>query len=118
LDILHLFGEASGLKTNVQKSTVVPIHCLEEHRTLLQTHLPCQISEFPCKYLGVPHSPHKLTKAPAQPIIERIADRLPSWKAELLTKAGRSVFSAVCAHFHNLSCACPGSPNWDIAGHR
>jgi len=91
LDILHLFGEASGLKTNVQKSTVVPIHCLEEHRTLLQTHLPCQISEFPCKYLGVPHSPHKLTKAPAQPIIERIADRLPSWKADLLTKAGRSV---------------------------
>ena len=91
LDILQLFGEASGLKTNVQKSTVVPIHCLEEHRTLLQTHLPCQISEFPCKYLGVPLSPHKLTKAQAQPIIEKIADRLPSWKADLLTKAGRSV---------------------------
>ena len=84
---LQLFGEACGLKTNVQKS----IHCLEEHRTLLQTHLPCQISEFPCKYLGVPLSPHKLTKAQAQPIIERIADRLPSWKADLLTKAGRSV---------------------------
>jgi len=91
LDILQLFGEASGLKTNVQKSTVVPIHCLEEHRTLLQTHLPCQTSEFPCKYLGVPLSPHKLTKAQAQPIIEKIADRLPSWKADLLTKAGRSV---------------------------
>jgi hypothetical protein len=91
LDILQLFGEASGLKTNVQKSTVVPIHCLEEHRTLLQTHLPCQMSDFPCKYLGVPLSPHKLTKAQAQPIIERIADRLPGWKADLLTKAGRSV---------------------------
>jgi hypothetical protein len=91
LDILQLFGEASGLKTNVQKSTVVPIHCLEEHRTLFQTHLPCQMSDFPCKYLGMPLSPHKLTKAQAQPIIERIADRLPGWKADLLTKAGRSV---------------------------
>ena len=46
---------------------------------------------LPCKYLGVPLSPHKLTKAQAQPIIEKIADRLPSWKADLLTKAGRSV---------------------------
>jgi hypothetical protein len=49
------------------------------------------MSDFPCKYLGVPLSPHKLTKAQAQPIIERIADRLPGWKADLLTKAGRSV---------------------------
>ena len=57
----------------------------------MQTHLPCQIYEFPCKYLGVLLSQHKLTKAQAQPIIERIADRLPSWKADLLTKAGRSV---------------------------
>src|SRR6185312_12181132 len=57
LDILQLFGEASGLKTNVQKSTVSPIHCLEEHRALVQAHLPCQITEFPCKYLGVPLSP-------------------------------------------------------------
>jgi hypothetical protein len=28
LDILQLFGEASGLKTNVQKSIVLPIHCM------------------------------------------------------------------------------------------
>jgi hypothetical protein len=26
MDILHLFGEASGLKTNIQKSSVAPIH--------------------------------------------------------------------------------------------
>jgi len=57
----------------------------------VQAHLPCQITEFPCKYLGVPLSPHKLTKAQVQPIIEKIADRLPSWKANQLTKAGRSI---------------------------
>jgi hypothetical protein len=27
MGILHLFGEASGLKTNIQKSSVAPIHC-------------------------------------------------------------------------------------------
>jgi len=53
--------------------------------------LPCQLSDFPCKYLGVPLSPLKLTKEQVQPIIEKIADRLPSWKADLLTKAGRMI---------------------------
>ena len=57
----------------------------------MQTQLPCQTSDFPCKYLGIPLSPHKLTKAQAQPIIDRIAARLPGWKADLLTKSGRSV---------------------------
>ena len=91
LDILQLFGEASGLKTNVQKSSVLPIQCTEEDKLVLQEHLPCQISEFPCKYLGVPLSPLKLTKAQIQPIIEKIGDRLSGWKADLLTKAGRKV---------------------------
>ena len=50
LDILQLFGEASGLRTNVQKSTVLPIQCMEEHRSIIQTHLPCQISDFPCTH--------------------------------------------------------------------
>jgi len=44
LDILQLFGEASGLKTNVQKSSVLPIQCTEEDKLVLQEHLPCQIS--------------------------------------------------------------------------
>ena len=57
----------------------------------MQEVLPCQLSDFPCRYLGVPLSPHKLTKQQVQPIIEKNADRLPSWKADLLTKAGRMV---------------------------
>jgi len=91
LDILDLFGAASGLKTNVQKSSVHPIQCLDEDREILLNHLPCPISEFPCRYLGLPLSPHKLTRAQVQPIIDRIADRLPSWKADLLSRAGRCI---------------------------
>jgi hypothetical protein len=33
----------------------------------------------------------KLTKQQVQPIIDRIADRLPGWKADLLTKVGRKI---------------------------
>jgi hypothetical protein len=91
LGLLHLFGNASGLRTNVQKSSVLPIQCQEEDKQTIQTHLPCQLLEFPCKYLGVPLSLHKLTKAQVQPIIDKVADRLPGWKADLLTRAGRKV---------------------------
>jgi len=52
LDILQLFGTASGLTTNLQKSSVLPIQCSEDDKVFLQESLPCQISEFPCKYLG------------------------------------------------------------------
>jgi hypothetical protein len=40
-EILHLFGEASGLKTNIQKSNVFPIHCDEEDLASVQASLPC-----------------------------------------------------------------------------
>ena len=33
----------------------------------------------------------KLSKAQIQPIIDKIADQLPGWKADLLTRAGRKV---------------------------
>jgi hypothetical protein len=36
LRMLQLFGEASGLKTNVQKSNVIPIHCSEDNMALIQ----------------------------------------------------------------------------------
>jgi hypothetical protein len=89
MDILSLFGRASGLKTNMEKSSVLPIRCQEEDKHLIHTLLP--LLEFPCKYLGVPLSLHKLTKAQVQPIIDRISDQVPGWKADLLTRAGRRI---------------------------
>jgi len=90
LDILQLFGDALGLRTNVQKSNGLPIQCSEDTITI-QEHLLCLLSDFPCKYLGAPLSLRKLTKQQVQPIIDWIADRLPGWKAQLLTKAGRKI---------------------------
>jgi len=47
LDILNLFGEASGQKTNVQKSNVFPIQCSENDMTFIQDHLLLSTSESP-----------------------------------------------------------------------
>ena len=91
LQLLDLFGEASGLRTNVQKSNVLPIHCAEENLALIQNLLPCEMLDFPCKYLGLPLTIKKLTKEQVQPIIDRIADQLPGWKADLMTRAGRVI---------------------------
>ena len=91
LDILQLFGEASGLKTNVQKSSVLPIQCSDDSISAIQNLLPCEILSFPCRYLGIPLSLRKLTRDQVQPIIDRIADQLTGWKADLMTRAGRVV---------------------------
>ena len=91
LDILQLLGEASGLKTNVQKSSVLPIQCSDDSISAIQNLLPCEILSFPCRYLGIPLSLRKLTRDQVQPIIDRIADQLTGWKADLMTRAGRVV---------------------------
>jgi hypothetical protein len=74
LNILQLSGDASGLKTNLQKSNMLPIQFLEENMALIQNLLPCEILDFPSTYLGLPLSLRKLTREQFQPIIDRIAD--------------------------------------------
>jgi hypothetical protein len=49
------------------------------------------ISQFSLQILGVSLSLRKLSKQHIQPIIDRIADQLHSWKADLLTKAERKM---------------------------
>jgi hypothetical protein len=91
LDILQLFGKASSLCNNVQKSSVYLIRCDEAEKVVVRQLLPCDLRDFPCRYLGLPLSLKKLTKEQLQPIIDRIADQLPSWKADLLVKPGRKI---------------------------
>ncbi|WVZ79231.1 hypothetical protein U9M48_026835 [Paspalum notatum var. saurae] len=68
--------------------------------TEVQAFLACKVQEFPCRYLGLPLSVKKLPKAEYYDIIDKIADRLPGWKAAMLHPAGRvtlvrSVLSAI-----------------------
>ena len=77
MGILDLFGEATGLKTNLQKSNVLPIRCGETDLATVQNLLPCELASFPCKYLGLPLSLKKLTKDQVQPIIERLLPVYP-----------------------------------------
>jgi len=88
--LLECFGAASGLHTNLNKSCVVPIHCEDTAIQIVQDTMQCPTKEFPCIYLDLPVSNKKLYKRDLMPWIEKVADRLPSWKASLLSKAGRA----------------------------
>ena len=89
--ILEIFAGASGLKTNAAKCMVSPIQCNLEATVSLLTHFPGKIDPFPIHYLGIPLGLRKLSKAALQPLIDKVASRLPAWKANLLNRAGRTV---------------------------
>jgi len=65
--------------------------------------LPAEIADFPVKYLGLPLTVGRLRKAHLQPLVDRVAAYIPTWKASLLNKAGRLILvkvtmSAACVH--------------------
>lgn len=102
-DVLQYFGHVSGLKTNLVKSSAIPIQFSNEDIARTSDILSCSIGGFPCTYLGIPLNIHKPSKTNLQPLLDKIANRLPGWKAPLLSKAGRliivkSVISATPIH--------------------
>uniref|UniRef100_A0A0A8ZUL3 Reverse transcriptase domain-containing protein n=1 Tax=Arundo donax TaxID=35708 RepID=A0A0A8ZUL3_ARUDO len=88
-EILDCFGNASGLQTNLQKSCVIPIRC-EEALGVVGENLQCPVTEFPTTYLGLPISNKKLRKSDLVSWLEKIADRLPGWKASFMNLTGRA----------------------------
>jgi hypothetical protein len=87
------------LVSNLHKSCAIPISCeggvLQEGCNILQ----CSPS-LSCTYLGLPISDKNLNRTTLMKWVDKIADRLPNWKARLLNLAGRtalvcSVLSAI-----------------------
>jgi hypothetical protein len=91
LRILHLFKNVVGLKTNIQKSSVVPIQCGDDEIASMHSLLPCRMENFPINYLGLPLSIYKLKRVQLHPLIVRLADLLLRWRTDLMTRTGRVV---------------------------
>jgi hypothetical protein len=100
-ELLDLFGHASGLRTNLSKSSISPIHCSIDEVAITADILSCTIKEFPCTYLGLPLTVGKPAKEDLLPIIDKVADYLPGWEASLMNQAGRLVM--VSSSFNNCS---------------
>lgn len=101
--ILDLFGQASALRVNFAKCSLSPIGCSDEEAAEAAAMMGCQLAPCPVRYLGIPLALRKPSPEAFDPLVDKIADRLPSWKAGMMTKAGRltlikSVLTAIPLH--------------------
>jgi hypothetical protein len=91
--ILDLFAGASGLSTNLDKCAITPIRCTQDMVHEVLAAFPCQVTEFPTKYLGAPLALSRLCRAQEQALVDKVSARIPTWKAGLLTQAGRETLT-------------------------
>ncbi|XP_071681454.1 uncharacterized protein [Lolium perenne] len=101
--ILSLFGHAFGLRINYAKSSATLIRCDQETAAPATQLLGCPIVQFPFSYLGIPLTIRRPTAAQLQPIVDSMANKLPTWKSRLMQKPGRlalvkSVLGAIPIH--------------------
>lgn len=82
--ILELFVADAGLDTNIDKCLIAPIQCNLDTTVTLLSYFPAKRSPLPIKYLGIPLSVGKLRKCDLQPLVYRVTDALPIWKAKML----------------------------------
>ena len=102
--LLHMFGQASGLNINLSKCAAYPIHCHDVNLEDVLQGFPCPVKNFPCTYLGLPLHTRQLRRVDIQPIIDKVANRLPAWKGSFLNKSARlklvnTVLSSIPVYF-------------------
>jgi hypothetical protein len=91
--ILAIFGNASGLRTNLAKCSITPIYGTDHMLQQIQVVLPCQISPFPITYLGIPLSTGAIPRSFIRPLVDKVAALLSAWKGQLMPKSGRLVLT-------------------------
>jgi hypothetical protein len=75
--LLQAFGDATGLKINLQKSQLFPRRCTELDLTPLINNFQGQLGQFPCKYVGLSLHIGRTRRADEQALIDKIGARLP-----------------------------------------
>jgi hypothetical protein len=72
-ELLHMFGAASGLQVNYNKSqAVVVIQGTIEDGMIIKHVMQCELGEFPCKYLGLQLSVTQLRKVHWQLVLDHV----------------------------------------------
>ena len=94
LNIIHAFGQATGLKINETKCSVTPIRCQGiDLDALLHGFAGARVG-FPITYLGLPLSLARLRLVHLQHILDRARAKLAAWKGKLLNIGGRRALTA------------------------
>ncbi|XP_056688698.1 uncharacterized protein [Spinacia oleracea] len=90
MDALTYFGEKSGLKISMTKSTLIfPSNLHHSIRKDIAGDFGFKISSSFGKYLGVDIRPNKLKISNYLGLLDKSMDRVRGWQAKLLNMAGR-----------------------------
>ncbi|WVZ82473.1 hypothetical protein U9M48_029730 [Paspalum notatum var. saurae] len=89
--LFGIFGQASGLAMNPNKSEFFPIKVDEGKLLELQAIAGVKLSAFPTRYLGLPLHSKRIPNDQVQVLVDKISGRLAGWKKCHLTKQGRVV---------------------------
>jgi hypothetical protein len=87
MEIMSAFGEATGLKINMQKSIVAMIRCTGIDMDEVLQDFPGPRMSFPMKYLGLPFTLGMLKMVHLQYIQDRAKSRVARWQGRLLNIA-------------------------------
>jgi hypothetical protein len=105
VQILNAFGMASRLRCNLGKSSASPIRCANIDLQHVLSALSCPLKEFPMQYLGLRLSPARLSKTQLQPLVDKIAGHVPTWKAGIFERSGRLILiNSTIAATHSITC--------------
>jgi hypothetical protein len=110
--VLTIFGLASGLFSNLNKSVASLLHCSKNDIARVRDILSCQIEDLPCRYLGAPLLVRRLKRSDEQPLIDKVAAKIPIWKGNMLNVAGRTALVkaamfAIPTHMSIVLCLSP-----------
>lgn len=89
MEIMTKFGDATGLKINMAKSSVLPIRCADLNLDTILTAFGGQRATFPISYLGLPLTLGRLKLVHLQPILDKAKAKVAGWQGKLLTPGGR-----------------------------
>ena len=88
--ILDVFALMSGLSLNYSKSCFISWHSSDhEWARTIPRGVGCLHSTCPFNYLDFPLRDHMNKCSAWKPVVEKIQNRLASWKAKILSKAGK-----------------------------
>jgi hypothetical protein len=84
MSILQRFGDATGLKINVHKSSVAPIRCSQVNLDAVLQSFQGEKVQFPINYLGLPLNLGHLKMSHLQPILDQASGKLAKFSASIL----------------------------------
>jgi hypothetical protein len=102
--ILQLFGNASGLRTNLDKCVAYSVACEEVDLESVLHDFGGTQGSFPCSYLGLPLGTRKPKHVEVQPLFDRVMGRLKGGRGKMMSFKGRvvlinSVITATATYF-------------------